>query len=241
MTPSPPPSDLAGFWKGSYASGDKGFAMFRNHHIQVLPSGPALAPLMSKRAVLHWCLCATGQAFCSEPPPLPAELSDPNIVEPFGGSLLHLALRPSLKIIDDLAGGSSEIAERQFLMISLLAETFSDSNNKWVNSVYLRDLFGYSALDYVVNQDVLKGQPFERSVIAQNTNGQKANFRGIILSLTKTQMLVSDLYSSLRRVREIAGLDLYPGVPSANPAELRQLLLRYFDKLNHATHAETQV
>lgn len=214
--------------------------MPHKHRINVLPGGPALVPLMISREVLQWSLCATGQAYSPEPLPLPAELSDPSLVEPFGGSLLHLVLRPSIKTLNDSPSNPRELTDCQISAMDQLFKVFNNSSEIWINAVQSRDLFGCCALDYILNKDVLRGRPLEHGAIADKANGQGINFRGIILSLTKSEMLDSDLFYGLKQVKKLAGVDLYPGISSANPIELRQILLRYFDKLNHMFDVKAQ-
>lgn len=200
------------------------------HQIHVLRSGPELAPLLEHSEVLHWCLCATGQAFSPDPLPPPAIFDDLNLVEPLGGNLLHLILRPSLKQLDLDTGASITPSQIQISMLERLLSEACPSGKAWDEALKIRDLFGLRAVDYLVNIDVLGGQPLEQSVSDEPIKPK--NFRGIILSLTKKDMLKSDLIYGLIKARDFAGFDLFPGINSRNPSELRITLLRHFDLLN---------
>ena len=204
--------------------------MLHDHSIHALRSGPTLADLFTQEDILYWSFCATGQAFCPEPFEPPLELSNTNLVEPLGGSLLHLLLRPPLKIIDADADTPPATRNYQLEMLSKLLEITDQNSAEWIEALKARDLFGFRAVDYTRSINVLRGRPLEQSVSTEPESPK--NFRGIIRSLTKDEMINSDLFYGLKKARSVAGLDLFPGIATACPRELRQLLLRYHDIIN---------
>lgn len=209
--------------------------MLTEHSIQVLRSGTNLATLLDDDEVLQWSLCATGQAFSVDPLPTPPGIIDLDLVEPLGGNLLHMLSRPSLKQIDPGSGTAISLSELQRSMLTKLIDDVSLTTAQWADALKVRDVFGRSAVDYLLNTGVLKGQvPFEQCV----SDRPKRNFRGILLSLTKPEIVKTDLFNGLVKARESAGIDLFPGLDTRNSSSLRGILLHYFDSI-HKTMGPT--
>lgn len=203
--------------------------MLTEHSIQVLRSGTHLATLLDDDEVLQWSLCATGQAFSVDPLPTPARIDDLSLVEPLGGNLLHMLSRPSLKQIDPSSGTAISLNAPQKSILTRLIDNVLLTDAQWAAALKVRDVFGLGAVDYLSNTDVLKGGlPFEQCV----SDRPKRNFRGILLSLTKAEIVKTDLFHGLVKARELAGIDLFPGIDTRNSGDVRGILLNYFDCLH---------
>jgi len=168
--------------------------MPKTHSIQVLRSGSHLAALFDNDAALRWSLCATGQAFSLDPLATPACINDLSLVEPLGGNLLHMFSRPSLKQIDPNSSTAISLNAFQGSMLTRLIDDISPTNDQWAAALKVRDVFGVSAVEYLSNTGVLRGQlPLEQC--ASDTPNR--NFRGILLSLTRTEIVKTDLFYDL--------------------------------------------
>ena len=205
--------------------------MLTSYPIQVLRSGAYLATLFDDHEVLQWSLCATGQAFSVNPLPTPACINNLSHVEPLGGNLLHMLSRPSLKQIDPNSCTVISLNEHQRSMLRGLVDDVSLTNAQWADALKVRDVFGLSAVDYLSDTDVLGGRlPLEQRV----SDKPNRNFRGILLSLTKEEIVKTDLFDGLVKAREKSGVDLFPGLDTRNSGNLRRVLLNYFDSIHKA-------
>lgn len=203
--------------------------------VQVLRPGVTVASLFPDENVLYWSFCATGQAFSPEPLPLPAAMHDLSLVEPLGGTILHLLVRPSLKLLGDERTEIPECGYQAGMLKKLLNQS-RKSQSDWEKTLQARDIFGLRAVDYSPKLNVLRGRPLEQGVIAEKSFPK--DYRGIILSLTKNAMLRSDLLHGLKKAKETSGIDIFPGIVSSDPKELRLVLLKYFDLLHHCLSNE---
>lgn len=203
-------------------------AMNSPRQIRVLRDGPRLIDQLGDRDAAHWALCATGQAIAFEDIPVPEALLNIDLVEPLGGNLLTLILRPSLKQMDD--DHALELAEFRHYMLEKLLHSAKLSENVLYHALKARDVFGLNAIDYAPEISVLGGQTLEQIVKENWQLGDKC--RRIIRSLAREEMANSDLFLDLVSARRSLGVELYQGISSHDPMDLRRILLTHFDLLN---------
>ena len=196
--------------------------------IIVLRDGPKLTDTLYHDDVARWSLFASGQAISFDPIKVPQALNNLDLVEPLGGNLLTLLLRPTMKQMDSEHCSSSMEGRRK--MLDELLNFAKPTESVLYHATKARDLFGLCAVDYAPELSVLGGRPPEQSVSEnQQTNDKR---RRILNSLVRREMIKTDLFSDLVYARRSLSVELYPGICTKDPAELRKNLLTYFDLLN---------
>src|SRR5690554_1620425 len=201
-----------------------------DNSVTVLRSGPRVVDALIDPDVREWVLSATGQLYSPTPPPCPLSKLDVEAVEPLGGSLLHLLLRPSIKQLSFGGGVVPELSLERQADIERLLAYLSSCPAASQRLAKVRDLFGFTAVDYSPSKlHVLRGEPLKHRVSSDAPD--YARFERILRSLTKSSMIRSDLFSGLMQGKALAGVDIFPGIPSREPVELRKILLDYAAEL----------
>lgn len=201
--------------------------MLSQRPITLLRDGHHLAPMLSSPELKAWALGLTGQRFSAGDSEIPSEAFSVPIVEPLGGSVLHLMMRPSLKQLGNTDAVVRPLQIRQLESYLTHCEkrgAFAPADLNW------RDLFGLRAVDYIPKQYAAREGSLGHRVT--HVPDSAARCRRILLSLGRRELERSDFVSDLRAAKDLCGVNLYIGLDPNNTHNLKGALASYCDALH---------